>query len=331
LTHNSAPVAVVTGASGGIGKATALLFGKQGYRVGLLAREPGALKQTRLEIERLGGRALDVPVDVADPDALETAAQAVESELGPIDVWVNNAMVSVFAPFTEMSEEDFRRVTEVTYLGAANGTRSALRRMVPRDAGCIVQVGSALAYRGIPLQSAYCGAKHALQGFTESVRCELLHDKSRVHLTSVHLPALNTPQFSWVKTSYTKHPQPVPPIFEPEVAADAIVWASQHRRRREWFVGGPTALTVAGNKVIPGLLDRYLGRTGYKSQLSDRPIAGNRPDNLRTPVEGVHGAHGAFGDQAKPRSLQWWVSKNRTWLALGSGAVGGAFALWKRD
>lgn len=331
MIQGPAPVVVVTGASAGVGRATALLFAKQGAKVGLLARDPQALKQTRLAIEREGGRALDTPADVANPDEVESAARTIEQELGSIDIWVNNAMASVFSPFAEMSEEDFKRVTEVTYLGAVNGTRSALKRMLPRNSGCIVQVGSALAYRGIPLQAAYCGAKHALQGFSESVRCELIHDKSRVHLTSVHLPALNTPQFNWVKTSFTKHPQPVPPIFEPELAADAIWWASQHRRR-EWHVGAPTALTIAGNKAIPGLLDRYLGRTGYESQLQpDHPIPPDRPDNLWQPVENEHSTHGNFGDQAKAGSLQWRVSKHRTWLALGTGALGGALALWKRD
>ena len=248
--------------------------------------------------------------DVADPDAVESAADRVERNLGPIDVWVNNAMVSVFAPFKHISADDYRRVTEVTYLGCVHGTMSALRRMLPRDSGVIVQVGSALSYRAIPLQSAYCGAKHAIEGFTESLRCELAHDKSKVGLTMVQLPALNTPQFHWVKTTLPRHPQPVPPIFQPEVAADAIVWAAEHPRREYW-VGWPTTRAILANRLVPGLLDRYLARRGFASQQADRPVEADRQHNLYGPVNGDFGVRGEFDDQAKKRSLLWRIIRRR--------------------
>lgn len=314
-------VVAVTGASAGVGRATALLFARKGASVALLGREPQALKETRNQIEQLGARALDVPTDVSDYEQVLAAVEAIESEFGPIDIWVNNAMVSVFAPFLEMSVKDFVRVNDVTYLSYVNCTHAVMRRMVARDWGCIVQVGSALAYRGIPLQSAYCGAKHAIQGFTESVRCELLHDKSKVRITMVQLPALNTPQFHWVKTDFDKHPQPVPPIFQPEVAARAILWASQHRRR-EVSVGMTSTLSILANKVVPGLLDRYLGRTGYASQQADWPIEPNRPDNLYDPVPGAHRTRGEFDQLAKNRSLHWWANKNRLLLATAAGLIG---------
>lgn len=307
---------VITGASAGVGRAAARAFARSGANVGLLARASDGLKAARAEIEGMGRLALDLPTDVADPEQLETAATAIEDELGPIDVWVNNAMVSVFAPFSQMAPEDFKRVTEVTYLGCVYGTMSALRRMVTRDRGSIVQVGSALAYRGIPLQSAYCGAKHALQGFTESVRCELFHDKSNITITMVQLPALNTPQFHWVKTSFDKHPQPVPPIYRPELAAEAIVWAAQNRRR-EVNVGGMTTATILADKAAPARLDRYLGRTGYDSQQADWPIEPDRPDNLWEPVPGDHGAHGEFDRKAHARSLQWWLTTHRKLIVVG--------------
>ncbi len=308
-------VVVVTGASAGVGRATVRAFAKRGASVGLLARGPDGLRATREEVEKEGGRALDVVTDVADPDQVEAAAERVEDELGPIDLWVNNAMVSVFMPLSEMTPDDFRRVTEVTYLGCVYGTMSALRRMLPRDRGSIVQVGSALAYRGIPLQSAYCGAKHAMQGFTESVRCELLHEKSNVHICMVQLPALNTPQFHWVKTNFHKHPQPVPPIYQPELAAESVAWAASHRRR-EVNVGETTAATVLADKVIPGALDRYLGRTGFDSQQADWSLEADRVDNLWKPVAGDHGAHGEFDEQAHARSVQWWLTTHRGWAAL---------------
>jgi NAD(P)-dependent dehydrogenase (short-subunit alcohol dehydrogenase family) len=303
-------VVVITGASAGVGRAATRAFADRGAAVALLARGEQGLAAAAREIEYRGGVSLVVPTDVADPDAVEAAADRVERDLGPIDVWVNNAMVSVFAPFKGISAADYRRVTEVTYLGCVHGTMSALRRMLPRDSGVIVQVGSALAYRAIPLQSAYCGAKHAIEGFTESLRCELTHDKSKVGLTMVQLPALNTPQFHWVKTTLPRHPQPVPPIFQPEVAADAIVWASDHPRREYW-VGWATARAIVANRIIPGLLDRYLARRGFDSQQADRSIEADRADNLHEPVIGDFGARGEFDDRAKTGSLLWRVTRRR--------------------
>jgi short-subunit dehydrogenase len=316
-------VVVVTGASAGVGRATVRRFAERGADVGLLARDTDGLAAAAKEVEAAGGRAVAVPTDVADPSQVEAAAQQVERELGPIEVWVNDAMTSVFAPFTEVEPTEFRRVTEVTYLGYVYGTRVALRRMLPRGHGTIVQVGSALAYRGIPLQSAYCGAKHAIQGFTESVRAELYHRRSRVWLTMVQLPALNTPQFDLVLSKLPKQAQPVPPIYQPEVAARAIVWAATHRRRQLW-VGGSTAATLLANAIAPGVLDRYLGRTGYRSQQTDQPRDPDRPANLWAPVPGDHGAHGRFDDRAHPRSLQLWATTHRGTVAglAGAGLAG---------
>ena len=315
-------VVVVTGASAGVGRATIRAFARRGAHVGLIARGEDGLEGARREVEALGGRALVLPADVADASQVELAATAVEEELGPIDVWVNNAMVSVFSPVKEMTPEEFRRVTEVTYLGYVYGTLAALRRMLPRDHGSIVQVGSALAYRGIPLQSAYCGAKHAIQGFNDSLRAELLHDGSHVRLTMVQLPALNTPQFTWVRTRLPRQPQPVPPIYQPEVAAEAIVWAADHDRR-EVSVGAPTTLAILANKVGPGLLDRYLARTNYEAQQTDQPIDPHRPDNLLRPLPGDRGAHGPFDDRAHESSPQWWLATHRGWVVAGVvGAVG---------
>jgi NAD(P)-dependent dehydrogenase (short-subunit alcohol dehydrogenase family) len=322
-------VVVITGASAGVGRATARAFGRQRANIGLVARGTTALEATKREIEQLGGRALVLPLDVADCEAMDRAASAVEEEFGPIDIWINNAMASVFSPFLEVTPEEFRRVTEVTYLGYVHGTMAALRRMNPRDRGVIVQVGSALAYRGIPLQSAYCGAKHAVEGFTESLRCELLHDGSRVRLTMVQLPALNTPQFSWVKSRLPRKPQPVPPIYQPEVAARAIVWAAKHVRR-ELNVGMSTSVVVAGNKFAAGLGDRYLARTGYDSQMTEEPADPNRADNLWQPLPGDRGAHGEFGKRAGDRSLQLWATTHRGLLAtaaVGAAAVLGC--LWR--
>jgi NAD(P)-dependent dehydrogenase (short-subunit alcohol dehydrogenase family) len=318
-------VVVITGASAGVGRAAVRAFARQGADIGLIARGADGLEGARREVEAAGGRALVLPADVADHDAVEAAAERVERELGPIDVWVNNAMVSVFSPVKEMQPEEFRRVTEVTYLGVVYGTLAALRRMLPRDRGAIVQVGSALAYRGIPLQAAYCGAKHAIQGFSESLRCELLHDGSRVHVTMVQLPAMNTPQFDWVKSRLPRKAQPVPPIYAPEIAADAIVWASSHRRR-EMSVGAVTTAVIWGNKLAAGLGDRYLARTGYDSQQTDEPADPDRPNNLWRPLPGDHGPHGRFGDRTTHSSPQTWV--NERLPAVAMIVAGGAALLW---
>jgi NAD(P)-dependent dehydrogenase (short-subunit alcohol dehydrogenase family) len=322
-------VVVITGASAGVGRAAVREFARRGADVGLLARDAEGLQAAAKEVEAFGRQAVAVPTDVADPEQVEAAAAQIEERLGPIDVWVNNAMTSVFAPFTEIEPEEFRRVTEVTYLGFVHGTRSALKRMLPRDRGTIVQVGSALAYRGIPLQSAYCGAKHAIEGFTESVRAELLHQKSEVRLTMVQMPALNTPQFTWVLSRLPGSPQPVPPIYQPEVAARAIAWAATHRRRQLW-VGATTVATILANDVAPGLLDRYLGRTGYKSQQTKQPADPGRPNNLWAPVPGDHGAHGPFDEQAHPRSPQLWASTHRGLVGAAiAGLAAGAGLVWK--
>ncbi len=319
------PVVVITGASAGVGRATARAFAKRGARVGLLARGLEGLEAAKREVDELGGRGLVLQADVADAERVEAAAALVEREFGPIDVWVNNAMASVFSPVKEMTAEEYRRVTEVTYLGYVHGTLAALRRMLPRDSGVIVQVGSALAYRGIPLQSAYCAAKHAVQGFCDSLRCELLHDGSRVRLTMVQMPALNTPQFDQVRSRLPRRAQPVPPIFQPEVAAEAIVYAATHDRR-EMYVAWPTIEAVVGNKLAPGLLDRYLAATGYDAQQTDDPAIEGRPDNLWAPLPGDLGAHGRFDDRAKDRSLALWGSMHKRDLAAGLGAAVVGFA-----
>ncbi len=317
---NRSEVVVITGASAGVGRATAQAFGRGGARVGLLARGRDGLEGAKAEVEAVGAKALVLPTDVSDAQAVEAAAGEVEERFGPIDVWVNNAMVSVFSPVKEMTAEEFRRVTEVTYLGTVYGTLAALKRMLPRNRGSIVQVGSALAYRGIPLQSAYCGSKHAIQGFTESLRSELIHDRSDVQLTMVQMPALNTPQFGWVRSRLPRKPQPVPPIFQPEVAAEAIVWAAQHRRNELW-VGWPAVKAIWGNKLIPRELDYYLARTGYDSQQTDEPVDQDRKDNLWEPLPGDHGAHGSFDNRAHRRSYQWWANTHRGGLALAGTAL----------
>ncbi|HEV2633590.1 MAG TPA: SDR family oxidoreductase [Actinocrinis sp.] len=324
-------VVVVTGASGGIGRATAKAFAARGAKVALIARGETGLAGAVREIEKAGGLALAIPADVADPDQVEAAAARVEQELGPIDVWVNVAFTSVFAPFHEITPAEFKRVTEVDYLGYVYGTMAALQRMRPRDAGTIVQVGSALAYRGIPLQSAYCGAKHAIQGFHESLRCELLHDKSNVHVTMVQMPAVNTPQFDWVLSRLPKPAQPVPPIYQPEVAARAVLHAADHPKRREYWAGGSTMGTLIANAVAPGLLDRYLARTGFSSQQDDRPEPADRAVNLWEPADGPNGhdytAHGSFDDRAKNRSAQLWASQHHGRLAAVAGVLAATAAL----
>ncbi|MEV4058376.1 SDR family oxidoreductase [Amycolatopsis sp. NPDC049688] len=326
-------VVVVTGASGGIGRAVARAFGARHARVALLARGEAGLAAAAEDVTAAGGTALAVPTDVADFGQVEAAAERAEKELGPIDVWVNVAFTSVFAPFEEIEPDEFRRVTEVSYLGYVHGTTAALRRMKPRDRGTIVQVGSALAYRGIPLQSAYCGAKHAIQGFNEALRCELLHDGSHVRTTMVQMPAVNTPQFSWVRSKLPRHAQPVPPIYQPEVAARAVVHAADHPGRREYWVGGSTVGTLVANAVAPGILDRYLARTGYRSQQTGDPKPANQPENLWSPADRGRdfGAHGEFDGKATPRSLQLWASHHHALLAAGGSALAAtALALWRR-
>jgi short-subunit dehydrogenase len=267
-----------------------------------------------------------LPTDVADADQIEAAATAVEEQLGPIDIWINNAMVSVISSVKEMTPEEFRRVTEVTYLRYVYGTLAALKHVLPRDCGVIVQVGSALAYRSIPLQAAYCGAKHAIQGFMDALRCELLHDGSQVRVSMVQMPALNTPQFGWVKSRLPHKAQPVPPIYQPEVAAEAIVWAAHHPRR-ELSVGFSTVKAIIGNKLVPWLGDWYLARVGYVAQQTDAPADPHRPHNLWQPVPGDHGAHGTFDARAQDRSLQLWADTHRGWLALaGLGIAGVVYA-----
>ena len=315
------PTVVITGASAGVGRATVRKFARHGARIGLLARGVDGLKAAQREVEKLGGKALMIPTDVANADEVEAAAKKIEAELGEIDIWVNNAMTSVFSPIKKMTAEEFRRVTEVTYLGYVYGTLAALKRMLRRDRGVIVQVGSALAYRGIPLQAAYCAAKHAVQGFCDSLRCELIHDESKVKVTMLQMPALNTPQFSWVKSRLPHKAQPVPPIFQPEVAAEAIYFAA-HNPRREFYVGLPSVEAIVANKIAPGLLDHYLARTGYSSQQHDGAENPNRPNNLWQPVPGDHGAHGSFGAHAHNSSPQFWTSEHRGWIAAAVVILG---------
>lgn len=320
-------VVVVTGASGGIGRAAARAFARRGDALALLARGRAGLDAAVGDVERLGGRALAIPTDVADHDAVAAAATAAEGELGAIDVWVNAAFASVFAPFGEITPEEFRRITDVTYLGFVHGTSVALSHMRPRDRGTIVQVGSALGDRAIPLQSAYCGAKHAINGFTSSLRVELRHERSRVHVTVVQMPAVNTPQFSWVRSRLPRHPQPVPPIFQPEMAADAILFAADHPERKQYWVGTSTALTVLANRVAPALLDRYLARTGYRSQQTGDADT-DRSGNLWHPRDGESGhdfgAHGEFDDRAHRTDPQLALSRHRglAWAGVGAAALG---------
>jgi NAD(P)-dependent dehydrogenase (short-subunit alcohol dehydrogenase family) len=331
-TTTHARVVMITGASAGVGRATALAFARQGARIGLLARGSAGLEAARRDVEAAGGQSLICQADVADAQAVDDAAARLEAAFGPIDVWINNAMVSVFSPVRDMTPAEFKRVTDVTYLGVVHGTLSALKRMLPRDRGVIVQVGSALAYRGIPLQSAYCAAKHAVQGFGESLRAELLHDGSRVHLTMVQLPALNTPQFEWVKSHLDGRAQPVPPIFQPEVAAEAILWATEHSRR-ELYVAFPTVAAVVGNSVAPAVADRYLGRVGYAQQQAEELEDPNRSHNLWSAVDEGRdfGAHGRFDARARTRSWQLWLTQHRETVALMSLAVLGVAAAIRRS
>jgi len=321
-----AEVVVVTGASAGLGRAIARAFARQGARVGLIARGREGLEAAKRDVEQLGGEGLVLQADVSDPEALERAADQVEATFGPIDIWVNNAMTSVFSPLKEMDPTEFKRVTEVAYLGFVYGTMTALKRMLPRDAGSIVQVGSALAYRSIPLQSAYCGAKHAIRGFTDSLRSELIHDGSKIRLTMVQMPGMNTTQFGWVKSRLANKAQPVPPIYQPEVAADAVVWAAHHRRR-EMYVGFSTVQAMWGNKFIKGLLDRYLAKKAYAGQQTDEPEDRGRPYNLWEPLDAQRdfGAHGGFGDRSKTSSWEVCVSRNRNTILAGA-ALSAVFA-----
>jgi short-subunit dehydrogenase len=307
-----------------VGRATAREFARHGATVGLIARNEQALAACAEEIRSLGGRAVPLRTDVAEADAVQAAADTLERDHGPIEVWVNNAMATVFGAVGEVSAEEYLRVTEVTYLGVVYGTLSALGAMRARERGVIVQVGSALAYRGIPLQSAYCAAKHAIQGFTESLRCELMHEESGVRVTMVQLPALNTPQFDVVRARVTHHPRPVAPVYQPELAARAILDAAAHPRRREWWLGGSTALTLIGNAIAPGVGDRYLARNGVEAQLTEEPIPVDRPDNLFAPVPGDRGARGDFTKEAHARSVQWLLTRHRR--ALAAACLAGALA-----
>jgi NAD(P)-dependent dehydrogenase (short-subunit alcohol dehydrogenase family) len=332
-TQTRPEVVVVTGASAGVGRAIVQAFARRGARIGLLARGHAGLEGARRDVEESGGEALVLPTDVADPEQVEDAAAKVEETFGPIDLWINVAMASVFSPVKEMKPKEYKRVTEVTYLGYVYGTLAALKRMLPRDHGHIIQVGSALAYRGIPLQSAYCGAKHAIQGFTESLRAELLHEKSHVKITMVQLPAVNTPQFGWVKSRLPRKAQPVPPIYQPEVIAEGVTYVADHYRR-QLFIGMSTVITIQGNKLAPGLGDTYLAKTGYASQQTSQPADPNAPNNLWQPVDDArdYGAHGAFDDRAIAKSNQLWLDTHRGLLGLVGASLTAAITgaiLWR--
>lgn len=328
-TFKKGQVVVVTGASAGIGRATAQLLGQRKARVGLLARGETGLDGAAADVRAAGGEALPIPTDVSDYDAVEQAARRVEERLGAIDAWINVAFSSVFAPFAEIKPDEFRKVTEISYLGFVHGTMVALQRMRDRNSGVIVQVGSALGDRAIPLQSAYCGAKHAINGFTESLRTELLHDNSKVRVTIVQMPAVNTPQFSWVLSRLDRHPQPVPPIYQPEVAARGVLHALDHPRRKQYWVGASTVGTIMGQRLVPALLDRYLARTGYDSQQTDQEVSSSRPANLWEPLDGPggqdYGAHGVFDDQSHAHSAQFWLTRHRRSL-VGAGVAASLLA-----
>jgi short-subunit dehydrogenase len=318
-------VVVVTGASGGVGRAIAHAFAKRGSHVALLARGGRGLHDAEQEVRELGGRAIAITTDVADPQQVEAAAEQVEQSFGPIDTWVNNAMATVFARFVETSADEFKRATEVTYLGTVYGTMAALKRMTARDRGMIVQVGSALSYRSIPLQAAYCGAKFAIRGFTDSIRTELRHDNSKVRITMVQLPGVNTTQFNWCRSKLPNHPKPVPPIYQPEIPAEAVYWAAHHHRR-ELRVGYSATEAILGSKIAPTLADIYLARTAFQGQqISDMPVSPDRPNNLFAPVPEKAATHGIFDDEAKTRSPQLWAVTHRGLLAgavlAGAGVV----------
>jgi NAD(P)-dependent dehydrogenase (short-subunit alcohol dehydrogenase family) len=334
---NRSEVVVITGASAGAGRATVREFARHGAKIGLVARGVDGLQAAAREVESLGGKALVLPTDVADAGAVEHAADEVENKLGPIDIWINDAMASVFSPIKHMKADEYKRVTEVTYLGYVYGTLAALKYMLPRDRGVIVHVGSALAYRSIPLQSAYCASKHAVLGFFASLRTELLHDGSNVKTTMVQMPALNTPQFGWVRSRLPRKAQPVPPIYQPEVAARLIYHAAHRADRREWYAAGSVIKAIVGNKLAPSYADRYLAKNGYESQQYDGAADPNRPDNLDNPLPGDHGAHGAFDDRASTWSAEAWVEEHAGLLslaALGLGIVGatcGVFTKLRRS
>ena len=313
-------VAVVTGGSAGIGRASAIAFAQRGMRVAILARGAERVRAACEELNQLGVASLGLCADVADAGAVESAAQQIEAQLGPIEVWINNAMATVFAPLHEVTPEEFRRVTDVTYHGTVHGTLAALKRMRTRDRGCIVQVGSALAYRSIPLQSAYCGAKAAVRGFTDALRCELIHDGSHIQLTMVHLSAFNTPQFEWGRSRMPCQVQPLPPIFDPQIAADAIVWAASHPRREYW-IGWPAVKAILSSRVLPAAGDRLAAHRAYDGQQSKEPAGDARPDNLFTPAPGAFAARGRFTARSRPRSLQPWLARWRHWIAAVLGLL----------
>lgn len=323
-------VVAITGSSAGLGRAIAHAYAKRGAKLGLIARNPEALDAAKQECEALGGEALCLVTEVADAEAVDRAATQLENAFGPIDVWINDAMVSVFSPVKEMEASDYKRVTEVLYLGFVHGTLAALRRMLPRNRGTIIQIGSALSYRSIPLQSAYCACKHAINGFTDSLRCELHHDRSNVKITNIQMPAMNTTQFDWVKNRMPDMTQPVPPIFEPEVAAEVVYAAGVAKNpRREYWVGSSTVAAIVGQKLFPGLLDKHLGKTGYKAQqLQGHPQDPNAPNNLYEYVPGRHSARGKFDDRSKRTSVEVYFSLHREWFALGVAALAGIGGTW---
>ena len=325
-------VVVVTGAGAGVGRATVEEFAKAGYDVALLSRDPDRLERAAADLrERYSVRALPIPTDVADDEAVEDAARRIEADLGPIEVWVNVAMATVFAPVHKLTAKEFERGTRVTYLGQVHGTMAALKRMRDRNRGTIINVGSALGYRSVPLQSIYCGAKFAIRGFTDSLRSEIIHDKLNIHITMVDLPAVNTPQFDWAMNKMGRKAMPVPPIYQPEVPARAIVFAATHHRRQIW-VGYPTVQAILANRIAPGLIDKYLAKAGYSGQLTDTLLPENAPVNLYEPVKGDYGAHGRFDSKARSGSWEMFTDRHRTafWAVAGLGALLGVHLLAKK-